>query len=132
MGTRTKFATLLAALAWTVSAGGAETIYKSIGARGEVSYGWAPAPGAVRFEPVEVERFTPAQRDSLGRLREEDARLAKRADAELAGRRAQWNRTELELKAAHSQLRRAENALERSIAEAKGRLDRSYAARNAL
>ena len=90
-------------LALGVAAGclASELVYKSFGPRGEVSYGFAPAPGAVRTEPIEITTLPPAQRHALMRLPEAGA-----------GSRSRWNRVELEIKAAHSELRRAENALD--------------------
>jgi hypothetical protein len=159
---RTLYAACVAATLAVAAIGAqaAEVIYRSVGADGEVTYSDAPQPGARESTAIEIRSLSPEQRRAARRLRaEEQAASAQaaaleqqwhRVDQEIiaaqkalaqAEKSLQDGRTPLpgerkgkvgggsRLTGAYFQrLRNLELAIER----AKQRLDRAYAARNAL
>lgn len=138
----------------------AEAIYKSIAPDGEVTYASQPVPGARESIRIEVEALSPEQRRAALELRREDRALAadirtrenawKRVDREILAAQKALARAESALRKGRTPLpgERRGNAgggsrltqayfdrlrgLELSVERAKERLDRAYAARNAL
>ena len=90
-----------------------ETIYKSIGPNGEVTYAWKPDPNAVRTETIEVETLSPEQRRAVKKLQQRKTQAERRADAYADTLEQQWKRVDQEIKEAQVGLQNAEKALEK-------------------
>ena len=151
-----------AALALVSFATRAEMVYKSVAADGSVTYSSHPLPDAKQVTPIDIRTLSPEERRAADRVRKEtEATLSKDfTDREDAWRKADAeirNATE-ELKAAEAALESgrepAENewignaggrgtrltegyfarlkGLEDQVAQAKAKLDRAFAARDAL
>ncbi|HYL88573.1 MAG TPA: DUF4124 domain-containing protein [Burkholderiales bacterium] len=147
-------------LLFSVQGAHAETIYKSVTDHGEVVYSSAPVPGARESVPIEVDSLSPEQRRAALELRREDKALAaeiraqesewRRVDREILAAQKALAQAERSLRNGRTPLpgeRRGNvgggsrltgayferlRELERAVDKAKVRLDRAYAARNAL
>ena len=158
---RLTHASCLAALAIAATAAqGAEVIYRSVAPDGEVTYSYKPQPGARETATIEIRTLSPEQRRAAQRLRAEEQassagvaaldRQWRRVDAEIIAAQKALARSEKALQSGRTPLpgeRRGSvgggsrlseayfqrlHGLEVAVEQAKQRLDRAYAARNAL
>lgn len=154
-------AALAAILALSAAAAqAAELIYRSVAPDGEVTYSYEPQAGARQSTTIEIRTLSPEQRRAMERLREEERRSSaqatalertwRRADREIVAAQQGLARAEKALQSGRRPLpgeRRGNvggesrlteayfqrlRGLERAVERAKQRLDRAYAARNAL
>ena len=144
----------------TVAAQDAEVIYRSVAPDGEVSYSYKPQPGARETTTIEIRALSPEQRRAAQHLRAKEqassAQVAaldrqwRRVDAEIIAAQKALARSEKALQAGRTPLPgerkgnvgggsrlteayfRRLHGLEVAVEQAKRRLDRAYAARNAL
>ena len=90
----------------------AETIYRSVGANGEVTYSSQPVPGAREYKAIEIESLTPEERRAGLLLHEQDKALSDKLGAQLKARKDAWDQADREITAAESALADAESALQ--------------------
>ena len=142
----------------------AETIFKSTGQDGEITYSWKPVPGASKSVALDIQTLSPEQRRAAQMLRAQDRALSAQVSAELNARESEWRRVDREILSTQRELTRAENTLQKGrtplpgerrgnagggsrltnayferlrqeelrVEQARERLDKAYAARNAL
>lgn len=91
----------------------AETIYRSIGPDGEVTYSSLPEPGARESTAIEIENLSPEQRRASLLLRQQEKALSSEADAQLQSRESEWRRVDREIISAQKALADAESALQK-------------------
>jgi hypothetical protein len=89
-----------------------DTIYKSIGLHGEVTYSSHPQPGAVRTEAIKVDTLSPEQQRAALQLRMEEQKAEQKSEAEMQAREARWQRADQEIKDAIAAVQKAEADLE--------------------
>ena len=89
----------------------AETIYKSTGQDGDITYSWHPVPGARKSVALDIQTLSPEQRRAAWLLRAQDKALAAQVDAKLNARQNEWNRVDREITYAQKELVRTESAL---------------------
>lgn len=101
------------ALALFVSAAPAhaETIYKSTGPDGEITYSSQPVAGSRESEVLDIHTLSPEQRRAARVLRAQDKALSAQVNAELNARDNEWRRVDREIGSAQKELVRAESAL---------------------
>jgi len=91
----------------------AETIYRSIGPNGGVTYSARPVPGARESTPVDIESLSPEQRRAGLLLLQQDKALSAQVKARLQSREAAWRRADREIVSAQKALAAAESALQK-------------------
>lgn len=144
----------------TAGAVAAEVIYRSVAPDGEVTYSYEPEPGARETTTIEIRTLSPEQRRAAQRLRAEEQaasaqaaaleRQWRRVDREIIASQQALAKAEKALQDGRTPLpgERKGNVgggsrlteryfqrlrgLEARVEQAKRRLDRAYAARNAL
>ncbi len=98
----------------------AETIYKSTGQDGEITYAWQPVPGARKSVALDIQTLSPEQRRAAQLLRAQDKALSAQVSAELNGRENEWRRVDREILSAQGELAQAESALQKGRAPLPG------------
>ncbi|MBW8078419.1 MAG: DUF4124 domain-containing protein [Gallionella sp.] len=90
----------------------AETIYRSIGTDGEITYSAQPVPGARESTALKMESLTPEQRRAGLLLRRQEIGIAAGVDAQLQARENEWKLADREITSAQQALAAAETALQ--------------------
>lgn len=91
----------------------ADTIYKSTGPDGEITYSTQPAPGARESTVVDIPSMSPEQRRAALLLRRQDKALSAEVNAQLRSLEGEWRRVDREIVSAHKELGDAERALQK-------------------
>lgn len=91
----------------------ADTVYKSIGPAGEVTYGSQPEPGARESIPIDIPSLSPEQRRAALLLRRHEKALSAEVNSRLQTLEREWRRVDLEIVAAQNELAQAENVLQK-------------------
>ncbi len=90
----------------------AETIYRSIGSDGEVTYSARPLPGAREQTAIDSETLSPEERRASLLLRRAQSKIAADVAAQLKSRENQWRQVDREIVDAQKALATAETALQ--------------------
>ncbi|HZP92506.1 MAG TPA: DUF4124 domain-containing protein [Burkholderiales bacterium] len=101
--------TLAVALALVSATAGAETVYRSVGPDGSITYADAPTPNAVSVEAVPIETLPPDDRE-LVKSRRAAARAAAEAQRAIADRQQRLQAATDEIAAAEKALHDAQQA----------------------
>lgn len=91
----------------------ADTVYKSIGPDGEVTYGSQPEPGARESIAIDIPSLSPEQRRAALLLRRHEKALSAEVNSRLRTLEREWRRVDLEIVAARNELAQAESALQK-------------------
>jgi len=105
-------ALILAAMCLSATSARAETIYRSVGADGEVTYSSLPVPGARESKAIKIQSLTPEQRRAGLLLLQQEKSLSAKVDAQLQSREKKWKRVDHEIISAQKVLADAESALQ--------------------
>jgi len=105
-------ALIFAAMCLSVTSVHAETIYRSVGADGKVTYSSLPVPGARESKAIDIESLTPEQRRASLQLRLQEKSLSAQVNAQLQSREKKWKRVDHEIISAQKALADAESALQ--------------------
>lgn len=98
----------------------AETIYRSTGSDGEVTYSAQPVPGASKSVAIDIPSLSPEQRRAARRLRLEERNASRQVTADVNRIEEQWRRVDREIVAAQRSLAKAESVLQTSRAPLPG------------
>ncbi len=104
---------ILGALCAMTASVQAETIYRSIGRDGEVTYSSQPVPDARESAAINIESLSPEQRRAGLLLRRQDKSLSAEVNAQLQSRESEWRRVDREIVFAQKALADAESALQK-------------------
>jgi hypothetical protein len=106
-------ATCFAACALNVSVAIAaqDTIYKSIDAKGEVTYSARTQPDAVHTETIKIETLSPEERRAAKHLRLEEAKIERRDIRNANALNARWQQVDKEISNALAGVQKAEKNL---------------------
>jgi hypothetical protein len=88
----------------------AESIYKSTGRDGMITYSSRPVPDARESVELDVQTLSPEQRRATQLLRTQDKARSAQIDAELSARENEWRRVDREILSAQKELAHAESA----------------------
>ena len=103
---------MLVAMCFCAAVAHAETIYRSVGADGEITYSAQPVPGARESTALKMETLTPEQRRAGLLLHRQENGLSAGADAQLQARENEWKQADREIALAQQALAAAEAALQ--------------------
>lgn len=105
---------VLAMATWVLApAARADTIYKSIGPDGEVTYASQPAPGARESTTIDIPSMSPEERRAAMLMRRQEKSHSDEVNAQLQTLEREWRRIDREIVSAQSELARAESALQK-------------------
>lgn len=103
---------MLVATCLLTAAAHAETIYRSIGADGEVTYSAQPVSGARESTELKMESLTPEQRRAGLLLHRQEIGISAGMDTQLQARENEWKQADREIASAQQALAAAEAALQ--------------------
>lgn len=112
LGTRGALGCALIAAALNPVPASAETIYRSTGSDGEITYSAQPVPGAAESVAVDIPSLTPELRRAARRLRLEERKISRTVTADVNRIEEQWRQVDREIIAAQQALAKAESTLQ--------------------